>query len=97
FEIGNLGLVARLDERLEAAHDELGQAAAKHGLLAEEVRLRLLGERGRQDAAARSADTVRVGEGPRLRAARRILADRHEARHAAALFVLATDEMAGPL
>src|SRR5947207_15954120 len=43
--VGDLGLVARLDEEVEARLDEGGHAAAEHGLLAEEVALGLLGER----------------------------------------------------
>ena len=43
--VGDLGLVARLDERLEARLDQLGDAAAEHRLLAEEVGLGLLLER----------------------------------------------------
>ena len=48
--VGDLGLVAGLDERLEAGLHELGDAAAEHGLLAEEVGLGLLRE-GRLDHA----------------------------------------------
>ena len=43
--VGDLGRVAGLDERLEAQVDQLRDAAAEHGLLAEEVGLGLLGER----------------------------------------------------
>ena len=51
--VGDLRLVARLDERLEAGLDQLGDAAAEHGLLAEEVGLGLLGERRLEHARAR--------------------------------------------
>src|SRR3954469_7525027 len=54
--IRDLGLVAGLDERLEAEPDQLRDAAAEHGLLAEEVGLRLLGERRVDHADARGAD-----------------------------------------
>ena len=43
--VGDLGLVAGLDERLEAELDQPRDAAAEHGLLAEEVALGLLRER----------------------------------------------------
>ena len=42
FEIGDLGLVAGLDQRLEPGVDQLGRAAAEHGLLAEQIGLGLL-------------------------------------------------------
>jgi hypothetical protein len=60
LEVRDLGLVARLDERLEAVHDQLGRAAAEHGLLAEQVSLGLLGERGLDSASAKAADRGRV-------------------------------------
>ena len=45
LEIGDLGLVAGLDQGLEAGDDQLGGAAAQHGLLAEQVGLGLLARR----------------------------------------------------
>ena len=42
LEIGDLGLVAGLDQRLEAGDDQLGGAAAQHGLLAEQIGLGFL-------------------------------------------------------
>ena len=62
LEVRDLGLVAGLDERVEARLDEVGQAAAEHDLLAEQVGLGLLGERGLDDAGARAADAPRVGQ-----------------------------------
>ena len=88
-------LIAGLDQRLEAFHDQLGRSAAQHDLLAEQIGLGFLGERRGEHAAARAADAVRVGEGIGLRATGRVLADRHEAGHAAALLVLTTHEIAG--
>ena len=73
--VGDLGLVARLDERLEAGADQLGRAAAEHRLLAEEVRLGLLRE-GRLDhpratgADARSRRRARARAPGRSRPAR---------------------------
>ncbi len=96
LEVRDLGLVAGLDQRLEAAHDELRGAAAQHGLLAEQIRFGFLAERRREHAAARAADAVRVGEGACLRFAARVLRNGHQARHAAALLVLPAHEVAGP-
>src|SRR5664280_2849086 len=44
FEVRDLRLVARVDERLKAGLHERGRAAAEDRLLAEEIRLGLLGE-----------------------------------------------------
>ena len=52
LEVGDLGLVAGLDERFEAGLDQLGDAAAEHGLLAEQVGLGLLLEGRLDDAGA---------------------------------------------
>src|SRR5438105_15777274 len=62
--VGDLRLVARFDERVEAGLHERGNAAAQHGLLPEEVALGLLGERRLEqaDAAAADADAVRKRE-----------------------------------
>src|SRR4051794_626178 len=54
--VGDLGLVARLDERLESELDQLRDAAAEHGLLAEEVRLGLLREARLDHSRARGAE-----------------------------------------
>ena len=62
LEIGHLGVIARVDERLEAGLDELGHAAAEYGLLAEEVCLRLVLEGRLDNAAPRAADALGVGE-----------------------------------
>src|SRR5579862_666692 len=62
--VGDLRLVARLDEHVEARLHERGNAAAQHGLLAEEIALRLLRERRLEqaDACAADADAIRKRE-----------------------------------
>ena len=92
--IRDLGLITGLDQRLEAFHDQLGRPAAQHDLFAEQIRLGFLGEGRGEHAAARAADAVRIGERIALRTTGRVLADRHETRHAAALLVLAAHEVA---
>src|SRR6266403_5667746 len=62
FEIGDLGLVARFRERFESRFDQFADAAAEHGLLAEKIRLGLLGEGGFQDAGTRAAESSRVSK-----------------------------------
>src|SRR5689334_16192251 len=59
--VGDLGLVPRLDERLEPQLDQLGDAAAEHRLLTEQIGLRLLGKRGLDHPRARSAERGPVG------------------------------------
>ena len=82
LEVRDLRLVARLDQRLEAGLHELAHAAAEDRLLAEEVRLGLLGERRLEDAGARGADAGRVRERLRVRLAARVLVHGDERRHA---------------
>jgi len=69
FEVGGLGLVAGVDERLEPSGDEGRHPAAEHDLLAEEVGLGLLVEGGVEDAGARRPGGVGVGERERVRLA----------------------------
>ena len=73
--VGALGLVAGLDERLEAGADQLGSAAAQDGLLAEEVGLGLLAERRLEDPGATGADPDGVGEREVACAPARVLLD----------------------
>src|SRR6478735_1139174 len=93
LEVGDLGLVAGLGEDLEARHDERRRAAAEDSLLAEEVGLGLLGERGLDAAGAQAADRLRVGERERPRRAGRVLLDRDDHGDAATVVVLTTDEV----
>ena len=66
LEVGALGLVAGLDQGLEAHLDQGADAAAEDDLLAEQVGLGLLGEGRLEDAAAGAADPLGVGQGQRL-------------------------------
>ena len=92
--VGDLGLVAGLDERLEAELDQLRDAAAEHGLLAEEVGLGLLGERRLDHARAGGAERRAVGEGELARVPARVLRDRDDGGRAVALFVEAPHDVA---
>ena len=84
LEVGELGLVAGLDERLEAHLDERRDAAAQDGLLAEQVGLGLLGEGRLEDARPGRADRPAVGQDAVARGARRVAVDGEQGRHAAA-------------
>src|SRR5690606_33100400 len=95
--VSHFGLVARFDERLETLHDELGRSSAEDGLLAEQIRFRLFRERRSDDAAARSADAVGIGEGVGSRTACNVLINRQQTGYAAPLLVLPPHEVAGAL
>ena len=82
--VGDLGLVARVDEDLEAGLHQRGDAAAEDGLLAEEVALGLLGERRLDHPRAAAADRGAVGERQVERAPARVLRDGDERRGARA-------------
>src|SRR5215831_7788207 len=97
FVVGDLGLIARLDERLEALHHKLGRAAAQHRLLAKEIGLGLFREGGLDHSTACAADAVRVGEGARVCLTRSVLRDREQTRHPATFLVLATHQVPGTL
>src|SRR6185295_19033500 len=84
LEVRDLGLVSRVDERVEARLHELADAAAQDDLLAEPVGLDLFGERRRDDAGARRTDALRVGERGLLGLAGNVLVDGEERRNALA-------------
>jgi hypothetical protein len=97
LEVGKLGLVASLAERLEASLDEGGDAAAEDSLLAEEVGFGLFGEGGLEDSGAGGADALGVAEGEGERGAAGILLHGYERRRAAAFGEDLADAMAGSL
>ena len=97
LEVGDLGLVSRFDERLEPGLHEAGGASAQNGLLTEQIRLGLLGERGLDHTRPGAADGIGVGESESLRSPGGILLYRDESRHAAAFHVGAAHEVAGAL
>ena len=62
FEVGDFGLVARVDESLKSGFDQLAYAAAQDGLLAEKIRLGFFFEGGLDHAGASGAERFGVGE-----------------------------------
>ena len=82
LEVRELGLVAGLVSVSNPALTSDADAAAEHRLLAEEIGLRLLRERGLEDARARAADAARVGERALARVPGRVLVHREERGHA---------------
>ena len=85
LEVGDLRLIAGLDQRLEAGLDQGREAAAEDDLLAEQVGLGLFLEGRFEDAGAGAADAVAPGQGDLLGVAGGVLLDGDQARHAAAL------------
>ena len=70
LEIGHLGRISGLDQRLEAGADELDEAAAEHDLLAEEIGLALFLEGRLDDAGAAAAIGGGIGQAEVMRVAR---------------------------
>ena len=97
LEVGHLRLVSRLDERFEAVLDELGDAAAQNGLLAEQIGLRLLAEGRLDDARAGGADGRGVGQGELEGLAGGVLLHAHEGGNAAPLLEKAAHGVARAL
>src|SRR6266511_1844965 len=97
LEVGDLRLIAGLDQGVEAGLDERADTAAQHRLLAEQVGLGLLLEGGHQRAGPGAADParVRLGQVPGLAAG--VLRDGHQAGRALALLELAAHQVAGAL
>ena len=97
FEVGDLGLVARVRERLEPRFDELADPTAQDGLLAEEIGFGLFLERRFEHPCARGTDAFRVREGKLVRLACGVLLDRDQGRGPDAFGVRPADEVAGAL
>src|SRR6185503_8251022 len=95
--VRHLGLVAGLDERVEAVPDQLRDAAAEDRLLAEEVGLGLLDEARLDHPRTGGADRGAVGERDVERAAARVLRDGDDRGRAEALRVEPADDVTRPL
>ncbi len=97
LEVRDLGLIAGLHQGLEGGLDEVRDASAQGGLLAEEIGLRLFLERGLDDAGPRAAHALAVGQGQVARLARDVLVDGHQGRHPRALGEEIAHDVAGGL
>src|SRR3990172_4686072 len=78
LEVRDLGLIAGGHERLEPRPHQLRDPAAQHDLLAEQVGLGLLLERGRDPAGPGHPDPGRVGQRPLAGLAGGVLVHRHQ-------------------
>ena len=97
LEVGDLRLVTSLDQGLKASLDQVGDATAQDGLLAEQVGLGLLGEGRLDDAGAGAADALRVRQSQLPGLAGSVHLDGDDIRGALALHVGLADLMAGAL
>ena len=97
LEIGHLGGVARLDQRLEASPDQFDETAAENHLLAEKVGLALFLEGRLDDAGAAAAVGGGVGQAEIMGVAGRVLVDGDQRRNAAAALVFGAYRVARPL
>ena len=97
LKVGHLGLVASLHQRIEAGVDQLGNAAAQHGLLAEQIGLGLLLEGGLQDACTACADAGSISQSDVLGLTGVVLLHADQRGAALALGVQAADDVAGAL
>src|SRR3546814_19480218 len=80
-DLGHFGGVARLDQRLEPGGDEVGEAAAQHRLLAEQIGFAFLAEVGFADPRPAAADAAGISERDIMRVAAGILIDCDQAQN----------------
>ncbi len=85
LKISDLRLIAGFHQRLEPGLDQLGNAAAQHGLLAEEIGLGLFFEGSLDDAGPGAADALGICQRLFLGFAGSILVDRDDGRRAVLL------------
>ena len=97
LEVGDLGSVAGLDQRLETFFHQRSQPAAEHRLFAEQIALGFFLKRRLQHARARRADAVRIAERVFMRVSAGILVDREQRGHTSALRIHAPQQMARTL
>jgi len=97
LEIGHLGLVSSLDQRLESGLNKCCGTTTENGLLAEEIGLGLFLEGGLEDAAACAADALGPGEGGLFGIAALVLVDGDEGGDTLSFLVLAADGVTGAL
>ena len=96
LEVGDLGLAAGRGQDRERFLDERGNAAAEDDLLAKQIGLGLLPERGLDAAGSKATDGAGVSEGDLQGSLRDVLVHGHEAREPAARFEFRTDVAARP-
>ena len=97
LEVGDLGLVAGLDQGLEPVHDQLRRATTQDRLLAEKIGFGLLGESRLDPSRAQATNRPRVGLRQLPGLAGLVLLDGDEHRNPASIDVFAAHDMARSL
>ena len=97
LKVCHLGLVASFHQRIEAGVDQLGNTAAQHGLLAEQIGLGLLLEGGLQNACTACADAGSISQCDILGLTGVVLLHADQRGAALALGVQAAHDVAGAL
>ena len=97
LKVGELWVVASLNQRLPRTLHELRGAAAEHGLFAEEIALGLILEGRLHDSRARATESVGIRHDSRSCGTGGLLPNGEECRDAAARNVDGAHEVAWPL
>ena len=96
LEVSHLRRIAGFDQRFETGFDQRGQAAAKHGLFAEQICFGLFAKICLDNSRPPAANGRSVREPYRFRGAGRILMNSEQARHTRAALVFAPHQMPRP-
>src|SRR5438105_14384981 len=96
FEVSHLRRIARFDQRLETGFDKRSQPAAKHRLLAEQIRLSLSAKICFDNSRTAAANGRGIREPNLFRGAGWILMYGEQARHSRAALIFAPHQMARP-
>src|SRR3546814_4247129 len=91
LEISHFGRIASFHQRFETSGDEVGKAAAQHGLLTEQIGFALFLEGCFDDARAAAADGAGIGKRDVMGVAGRVLRNGDEAGNAAATHIFAAN------
>ena len=97
LKISHFRRIAGLDQGFEASADQFNQTAAQDSLFAKQIGFAFLAEIGFNDARAAAADCRRIGQSKIECFTALIVLHSHEARHAAALLILAANGVARAL
>ena len=95
LEVGVPGIIASLNQSLEASLHQSADAAAQHGLLTEEVSLGLGAEVGLQHTCTGAADAQRIGKANVQGVAGSVLLHGDQAGHALTGLILAAHGVTG--
>ena len=93
FEVRHFRLIPRFDERFKSGLNQRTDSAAQYGLLAEQIGFGFFSDGRANHAGAAAADAAGVGQPQLQRLFVRVFPHGDQTGNAAALFVLAADQM----